>query len=187
MPGRRSGAPRGAAARAAGEASDVPWLDDEEQQVYMTFVSTLVQLSGSLDAQLVRDAGISHYEYLVMAVLSMAPDRTLRMSEIAELTDSALSRLSNVATRLEKRGWITRAADPTNGRYTLATLTDAGTDKVVASAPGHVRHVRRTVLDPLTKTQQRQLLEICRRMLGVIDPGAGTPAERLSRIGRPRT
>lgn len=180
MTGRPPAARRGDPARA--DAGEAPWLDEDEQRVYLAFVAALVQVPVSLDAQLVRDAGISHYEYLVMAVLSMAPDRTLRMSEIADLTQSALSRLSNVATRLEKRGWLTRAPDPTNGRYTLATLTDAGTDKVVASAPGHVTQVRRMVFDPLTKAQQRQLLEICRRILGAVDPDGGDPADRLSRM-----
>jgi DNA-binding MarR family transcriptional regulator len=165
---------------------DAPWLDTDEQQVYLALASVLVHLPKSLDAQLSRNAGVSHYEYLVMAALSMAPGRTLRMSQIAEFTDSTLSRLSNVATRLEKRGWISRSPDPDNGRYTLATLTDAGTATVVASAPGHVREVRRIVFDPLTAIQQRQLLEICRRILGAIDPD-GRPEDRVEAITRERS
>ena len=165
---------------------DAPWLDAEEQRVYMAVASVLVQLPNSLDAQLSRSSGVSHYEYLVLAALSMAPGRTLRMSQIAEFTDSTLSRLSNVATRLEKRGWLTRSPDPDNGRYTLATLTDAGMATVVAAAPGHVREVRRIVFDPLTATQQRQLLEICRRILGAIDPG-GRPEDRIEAITAERS
>ena len=165
---------------------DAPWLDAEEQRVYMAVASVLVQLPNSLDAQLSRNSGVSHYEYLVLAALSMAPGRTLRMSQIAEFTDSTLSRLSNVATRLEKRGWLTRSPDPDNGRYTLATLTDAGTATVVAAAPGHVREVRRIVFDPLTATQQRQLLEICRRILGAVDPG-GRPEDRIEAITAERS
>ena len=165
---------------------EAPWLDAEEQRVYMALASVLVQLPNSLDAQLSRSSGVSHYEYLVLAALSMAPGRTLRMSQIAEFTDSTLSRLSNVATRLEKRGWLTRSPDPDNGRYTLATLTDAGMATVVAAAPGHVREVRRIVFDPLTATQQRQLLEICRRILGAIDPG-GRPEDRIEAITAERS
>ena len=165
---------------------DAPWLDAEEQRVYMAVASVLVQLPNSLDAQLSRSSGVSHYEYLVLAALSMAPGRTLRMSQIAEFTDSTLSRLSNVATRLEKRGWLTRSPDPDNGRYTLATLTDAGMATVVAAAPGHVREVRRIAFAPLTATQQRQLLEICRRILGAIDPG-GRPEDRIEAITAERS
>ena len=166
-------------------ANDPPWLDADEQRVYLALTSVLVTLPSSLDAQLSRNAGISHYEYLVMAGLSMAPDRTLRMSQVAEFTASTLSRLSNVANRLEKRGWLTRCPDPENGRYTLATLTDAGMATVVASAPGHVREVRRLVFDPLTTAQQNQLLEICRRILAQTDPGS-TPEDRSQVVTRRR-
>src|SRR5438270_4494776 len=121
------------------------WLDAEEQQVWLAFVATLVRLPGALDAQLQRDAGISHYEYQVLAWLSMTAGRTVRMSDLAEFTEGSLSRLSNVVTRLERRGWVCRAPDPEDGRYTLAALTDLGQSKIEASAPGHVGEVRRLV------------------------------------------
>ncbi len=69
-----------------------------------------------------------------------------------------------MARRLEAQGWLTRRPDPTDGRYTLATLTDDGLAKVVAAAPGHVEAVRRTVFDPLTKTQTRHLRDISNRL-----------------------
>ncbi len=151
--------------------SDEPqWLNDEERQAWLTLASLLVQLGPALDAQLRRDAGITHFEYNVMSVLSEATDRTRRMSEIAVLADGSLSRLSQVVTRLEKKGWLRRSPDPTDGRYTLATLTDEGWDKVVETAPGHVNEVRRLVLDPLTKTQIQQLTTIGQRILKVVVP-----------------
>ncbi len=151
--------------------SDEPqWLNDEERQAWLTLASLLVQLGPALDAQLRRDAGITHFEYNVMSVLSEATDRTRRMSEIAVLADGSLSRLSQVVTRLEKKGWLRRSPDPTDGRYTLATLTDEGWDKVVETAPGHVNEVRRLVLDPLTKTQVQQLTTIGQRILKVVVP-----------------
>ncbi len=146
------------------------WLDAEEQQVWLAFASTMVRLTGALDGQLQRDAGLSHYEYLVLAGLSMARDRTLRMSDLAEFTEGTLPRLSNVVSRLERRGWVRRTPDPADGRYTLAILTDDGWTKIIASAPGHAEEVRRLFFDPLTSAQQRQLREICRRILRAIDP-----------------
>ncbi len=146
------------------------WLNEEERQAWLTLASLLVQLGPALDAQLRRDAGITHFEYNVMSVLSEATDRTRRMSEIAVLADGSLSRLSQVVTRLEKKGWLRRSPDPTDGRYTLATLTDEGWDKVVETAPGHVNEVRRLVLDPLTKTQIQQLTTIGQRILKVVVP-----------------
>src|SRR5215472_5774685 len=141
-------------------AMDTPpeprWLDPDERLIWLALGSVLIRLPGALDSQLQRDAGISHFEYQVLAGLSEAPDRTLRMSVLALLAEGSLSRLSQVVSRLEQRGWVRRAPDPTDGRYTLATLTDAGWEKVVATAPAHVEEVRRLVFDRLTKVQNRQ-------------------------------
>ncbi len=158
---------------------DPRWLDADEQRTWIALAATLIRLPSALDAQMQRDAGFSHFEYLVLAGLSMAPGRTLRMSDLAEFTDSTLSRLSNVITRLEKRSWVRRTPDPTDGRYTLATLTDDGWDTVVAAAPGHVALVRRLVFDPLTQNHQRQLRAICGRILHAVDPDICSPDDRL--------
>ncbi|MEU1184549.1 MarR family winged helix-turn-helix transcriptional regulator [Streptomyces sp. NPDC005820] len=151
------------------------WLDDEEQSTWMALAGLLIQLPGALDAQLQRDAGISHFEYQVLAGLSMTPERTLRMSVLAEFAVASLSRLSHTVKRLEKQGWVRRTPDPDDGRYTLATLTDAGWDKVVATAPGHVAEVRRLVFDPLTKAQQKQVREAGRRINTTINPEGFCP------------
>ena len=148
------------------------WLDAEETQAWRALASTLVRLPAALDAQLRRDAGMSHFEYEVLALLSEAPGRTLRMSALATLAGSSLPRLSQVVARLEQRGWVHRTPDPADGRYTLATLTDDGQAKVSEAAPGHVEEVRRLVFDPLTKTQSRQLREIGLRITRAIDPDA---------------
>jgi DNA-binding MarR family transcriptional regulator len=147
------------------------WLDAEEQQAWLALVGILIRLPAALDAQLQRDAGISHFEYQVMAGLSQSPEHTLRMSELAAFAEGSLSRLSQVVGRLEGRGWVRRTPDPTDGRYTLAILTDEGWAKVVETAPGHVEEVRRLVFDPVTRTQQRQLREIGRRIMRAIDAG----------------
>src|SRR3954454_20632182 len=135
-------------------------------------MGVLIWLPAALDAQLLRDAGISHFEYQVLAMLSMSSERTLRMSELAGVANGSLSRLSRGVDRLEKRGWVARRPDPDDGRYTLATLTDAGWDTVVETAPGHVEEVRRRVFDQLTKAQVRQLGDIGNRILRAIDPGS---------------
>ena len=146
------------------------WLDAEEQRIWYALAYALVRLPAALDAQMQRDAGISQFEYLVLSALSIAPDRTLRMSMLATYAASSLSRLSNVVGRLEKRGWVRRTTDPVDARATLTILTEDGWTKVVASAPAHVDEVRRLVFDPLTKAQQRQLGNIAERILRAIDP-----------------
>jgi DNA-binding MarR family transcriptional regulator len=134
-------------------------------------VSILIRVPAVLEAQLQRDAGMSHFEYQVLAGLSESPGRTLRMSTLAMLAEGSLPRLSQAVSRLEKRGWVRRTPDPADGRYTLAILTEEGWAKVTESAPGHVEEVRRLVFDPLTKAQSRQLREIGRRIMTAIDPG----------------
>ncbi|MFE6496328.1 MarR family winged helix-turn-helix transcriptional regulator [Streptomyces sp. NPDC057748] len=158
------------------ETAERSWLDADQQQQWYAFAYVLTQLPAALEARMQRDAGIAQFDYVVMSSLSMAPERTLRMSELAQYAGSTLSRLSNVVIRLEKRGWMRRHPDPADGRATLATLTDDGMDKVVAAAPGHVDAVRELIFDPLTKAQQRQLGAISQRMLAALK--APWPADR---------
>jgi DNA-binding MarR family transcriptional regulator len=155
--------------RASSPEGEPRWLTPEEMEAWLALAALVIKLPGALDAQLQRDAGITHFQYLVMANLSEAPGRTRRMSELAELTNGSLSRLSHVVSRLEDRGWVRREPCPENGRYTNAVLTCAGWDKVVATAPGHVDTVRHLVIDALTATQRRQLRDIGRRILARVD------------------
>jgi DNA-binding MarR family transcriptional regulator len=147
------------------------WLDSEERATWMSLMSLLIKLPAALDAQLQRDSGLSHFEYNVLAGLSEMPGGSLRMSVLAALADGSLPRLSQVVARLERRGLVRRTPDPDDGRYTLATLTDAGRAVVTEAAPGHVETVRNLVFDPLTKGRARQLRDIRHRILAAIDPG----------------
>ena len=149
-------------------------LDAEQQENWQALVALFIRLPAQLDHQLRRDAGITHFEYQVLAFLSEAPERTLRMSALAESTEGTLPRLSQVAARLEAKGWVRRSTDPDDGRCTLATLTSKGMAKLVASAPGHVEAVRTLVFDSLTKAQQHQLGVIARRVVDAIDVAGST-------------
>ena len=152
--------PRPAEPRAAGSLPEPRWLSADERAAWMPFASMLFRLPAALDTQLQRDAGISHFEYMVLASLAQAPGRTLRMSALAELASGSLSRLSHVVSRLETRGWVHRETCPSDGRYTNAILTDEGFRKVADAAPGHVDAVRAFVVDALTGRQLRQLEDI---------------------------
>ena len=148
-----------------------PWLSDQERDTWLEVATIALQLPGLLDAQLQRDAELGLFDYMVMSWLSMSPDRQIRMGELAQLARGSMSRLSNVVKRLEHRGFVRRTPDPTNGRYTLAILTDAGWAAVVDAAPGHVRAVRRYVLDPLTAEQMCALQDIGGRIAQRIRSG----------------
>ncbi|MFG1928054.1 MarR family winged helix-turn-helix transcriptional regulator [Cryptosporangium sp. NPDC048952] len=155
-----------------------PWLSPDELKTWLTLFSLLVRLPGALDSQLQRDAGMNLFEYSLLAGLSEAPDRQMRMSLLADISQGSLPRLSQAIGRLEKRGWVRRSPDPDDGRYTLATLTDEGLEKVLATAPGHVTEVRRLIFDPLTKAQPRQLHDIGGRIMRTIDPDGPYPGDR---------
>lgn len=146
------------------------WLDPAERDAWLRLVAVLELLPGVLDAQLRSDAGLTHFEYYVLAMLSEAPDRTLRMTGLAQRTSATLPRLSHVVRRLEDRGLVERFPCPEDGRATNARLTDVGWDAVVAAAPGHVDTVRHFVVDPLTRRQLTQLRDIGDALLSRLDP-----------------
>ena len=147
------------------------WLDADERATWLSLSRIIVKLPSALDAQLERDADLNYFEYIVMAMLSEQDDRTLRMSQLAALSNASLSRLSHVAKRLEARGFLQREPDPDDGRYTRAVLTDAGLAKVTSSAPGHVTAVRGLVFDALSASQRRRLREGIDAILERVDPG----------------
>jgi DNA-binding MarR family transcriptional regulator len=154
-------------------------LSGEDLETWSSLATVLEWLPAALDAQLVNDSELTHFEFGIMFALANAPEFTLRMSVLAGYANSSLSRLSRAAARLETRGWVRRSPDPVNGRYTLAILTDQGRQKVEQATPGHVRTVNRLVLEPLTSAQARQLREISRRILRAIrdEEGWRPPAD----------
>lgn len=136
------------------------WLDPDEQRTWRAFLTASRALMETLDRELQRDAGMPHAYYEILVRLSEAPERQLRMSELAEATGSSRSRLSHAATRLEASGWIRREECPTDRRGQIAVLTDAGFAALAAAAPGHVEGVRRHLFDALSPAQVDQLRRI---------------------------
>ena len=146
------------------------WLDAEEQATWLKLVAVLELLPAELDSQLRRDSGITHFDYYVLAMLSAAPERTLRMTELGTLTNATLSRLSHVVKRLEERGLVERFPCPDDRRATNARLAPLGWELIQSAAPGHVSTVRRNVFDALTRGQLAQLDAITSALLAQLDP-----------------
>lgn len=137
------------------------WLTDDEQRCWRSFLSACQTLFGQVDAQLLRDSGLPHGYYEILAHLSEAPGRELRMNQLAEAATFSKSRLSHAVTRLEERGWVARRDCPTDRRGQIAYLTDEGFAVLAAAAPGHVTAVRHALIDALSPAQVGQLREIC--------------------------
>ncbi len=145
-------------------------MSKDEQGAWLRLAAVLELLPGVLDSQLRRDAELTHFEYYVLAMLSEAPKRTLRMTALAAQTNATLPRLSHVVRRLEERGLVERFPCREDGRATNARLTSAGRRKIQRTAPGHVANVREHVIDALTAPQLRQLTEITDALLRRLDP-----------------
>ena len=149
---------------------ETQWLDADERAAWLRLAAVVELLPAALDTQLRRDSGLTHFEYFVLAMLSEAPGRSLRMTALAHRTNGTLPRLSHVIARLESRGLVERFPCPEDRRATNARLTPAGWDTVVEAAPGHVGAVRHLVLDPLSPAQIEQLTAIGEALLTRLDP-----------------
>ncbi|WP_062439106.1 MarR family winged helix-turn-helix transcriptional regulator [Herbidospora daliensis] len=147
----------------------VRWLSSGELAAWRSFSLMLARLPAALEDQLQRDGGLNFVEYHVLAGLSDAPDRTMRMSGLAVLVNSELSRLSHLMRRLEKRGFVRREPDPCDGRYTNAILTDEGFAHLVKLAPGHVAKVREFVIDVLDRHRLAALHACSEDILRAVD------------------
>ena len=137
--------------------AETEWLTHDEQQTWRALHGVISALPDVLGGQLRREVNLSFLEYYVLACLSEQPDHTLRMSQLAAIASSELSRLSHLMRRLESRGLVRRAPDPVDGRFTLALLTAEGHELAVKAAPIHVAHVRRLIFDVLDETEQSAL------------------------------
>lgn len=136
------------------------WLTPTEDRAWRAFAQVVQLLPLALDRQLQREAGIGHPYYMVLAMLSEAPGRSLRMSALAAMTATSQSRLSHSVARLEQRGWVERRPCADDGRGAVAVLTRAGAAALAEFAPGHVAEVRRRVFDLLTPEQVEALADV---------------------------
>ncbi|HEV3359543.1 MAG TPA: MarR family transcriptional regulator [Pseudonocardiaceae bacterium] len=155
--------------RSEDDKPPVTWLTDAEVQSWLSVVRLMTWLPWSIDLQLRRDAKLGMVEYQVLAMLSRSPERTMRMSLLAEVTNASMSRLSHLFARLEARGLVRREPDPSDGRFTNAIMTDEGFATLADAAPAHVAHVRSLVIDAISPEQLRRLGLTAERIVSRID------------------
>lgn len=146
------------------------WLDEREQKAWRAYLVASSRLQDVLDRDLQRQSGMPHTYYMILAMLSESPEHGVKMSELAEVLKSSVSRLSHAVRKLEEAGWIRRDADPGDGRVTYACLTDEGMRVLESAAPGHVTTVVDNVFDRLSSEQVDQLYEISAAILGAVAP-----------------
>jgi DNA-binding MarR family transcriptional regulator len=160
--------------------TEVRWLTTEEQRIWRAFLVGVQTLLSTVEGQLQRESAIPFGYYEILVRLSEAPDRSMRMSQLAEASTFSKSRLSHAVARLEERGWVQRTDCEADRRGQFARLTDAGFAALAAAAPSHVEQVRRSLFDRITPDQASQLSAIMTAVAaaGVADgESAGCPLQ----------
>jgi len=157
---------------------EVRWLSAAEQETWRAFLAATRLLYEELERELQQDAGIPVTYYEILVTLSEAPDRTVRMRELADLTRSSPSRLSHAVSRLEEAGWVERLSCGTDRRGAFAHLTDKGFAALEAAAPGHAMAVRRYVFDRITPEQSDELGRILTVIRDGLDAEGRCPGAR---------
>ena len=137
------------------------WLSDAEQQAWRSLMLSTLLIDGALDRQLQRDAGMPHAYYGILVALSEAPERTMRMGDLARGLYYSQSRITHAITSMERSGWVLRRNCPTDRRSQLVTMTAAGFATLRDAAPAHVAEVRAAIFDRLSAEQVDQLRIIC--------------------------
>jgi len=148
-------------------------LTDEEQRTWRAFQRATRLLFALLDHELLRDAGMAPGAYELLVLLAEAPQRALRMNELAEATLPSPSRISHAVERLAALGWVERTSCPSDRRGWLAVLTDDGYDALGAAAPRHVEHVRTHLFDGLSEQDTADLRRISETVLARLTASVG--------------
>jgi DNA-binding MarR family transcriptional regulator len=141
------------------------WLSIDQQRVWRAYLAAVNRIDEHLDAAL-RQFGLDLGEYEIMVHLSEAPQRELRMSELADKVRQSRSRLTHTITRMEHKGLVARGACPADRRGVVANLTEAGWELLVCAAPHHVESVREVLVDPISEAD---FAALGRAMQAVVD------------------
>lgn len=144
---------------------EVRWLDQDEQRAWRAYLEMTLVLHDLLDRDLQREAKMPLGYYEILVRLSEAPERTMRMSELADATKSSRSRLSHAVARLEEYGWVERQPCDTDRRGAWAHLTKKGYAVLERTAPRHVTGVREYLFDALGPEDVGHLETIGRKVL----------------------
>jgi len=155
------------------------WLTGQEHRTWLYGLTAVQLLESELDRRIQRAAGMPLAYYMLMAGLSEAPGRTMRMGDLAAFTNASQSRLSHAVRRLEQNGWVHRQRHEADRRVVLAVLTDEGYRVLAEAAPGHVAAVRELLFDRLEAADLAALQDVAERLLAGVD-GSGAARKLLA-------
>ena len=140
------------------DTTEPRWLDETQQEAWRGIRAVMFRAFPEMERTLkAHDLLAVHYH--LFAVLSDAPDNTLRLSELADAANMSQSRLTHRLRVLVERGEVTISEDPDDRRAKNATLTRAGHKRLEHLAPIHIEDVQRLIFDPLTPEQTKALAD----------------------------
>ncbi|WP_052209350.1 MarR family winged helix-turn-helix transcriptional regulator [Kocuria sp. ZOR0020] len=145
------------AAESPAAAPQTPWLTDDQQHIWRSWLSAISRVPARLGHQLQQDSGLSLQDYEVLVTLHEASAGSCRITELATMLEWERSRMSHHLNRMDKRGLIKRYACPDDGRAQLVELTAEGHAALEKAAPGHVNAVRSVLFDALSDQDAAEL------------------------------
>ncbi|WP_433239792.1 MarR family winged helix-turn-helix transcriptional regulator [Streptosporangium sp. CA-135522] len=164
---------------------DTRWLSEIELNAWMAYVTATHLLERRVEEQLKADSGLTHAQYEILAKLSAAPERRMRMTELARKVVVSKSGLTYQIGQLEKNGLVERTTCPSDERGVLAVLTDEGMHCLERTAPGHVAVVRAFLIDQLTPEELQAMARIMSKAAAVMTSTPGPSAEAAAGDRRP--
>ena len=148
------------------------WLTATEQESWRAWIEASLLLTDRLSRDMQAQHALTFADYEILVWLSEAPDRRLRMSELARRALSSRSRLSHQIDRMERAGLVTREVCTEDRRGSFAVLTDSGWRTIVQAAPDHVASVRTNLVDLLSPEEFAALGSACRKVADALQESA---------------
>ncbi len=145
------------------------WLSESQQTNWRAWLAASTLLHDQLNRDLQATENLTMADYEILVRLSDAPQRRIRMSELAEITLSSRSRLSHQVDRMEKAGLVTREVCDSDRRGQHCIMTDQGWTTLEAAAPSHVASVREHFVDILTDEEYRALGKACQKIVAHLE------------------
>ncbi|MEY4312163.1 MAG: hypothetical protein RLZZ571_933 [Actinomycetota bacterium] len=133
------------------------WLSKDQQVHWRAWITASNVLPELLSRELQEEFGLTITDYEILVRLSESPNKTMRMSELAQKSLLSRSRLSHQIDRLEDRGLVNRKNCEDDRRGQNCAMTNKGWDTLVAAAPLHVAGVRKHFVDQLTDSEYEAL------------------------------
>lgn len=122
------------------------WLSQEQQRTWRSYLTATTLLCARIDEDL-KPWDLSGSEYAILVRLSEAPERRLRMAQIADALCHSRSRVTHTVKRMEAQGLVRRVESSDDRRGVVAVLTDEGAARLAEAAPSHVATVRQHLFD----------------------------------------